>query len=27
VSLENLTKENRQALLLRLSGGGEGGDH
>jgi minor extracellular serine protease Vpr len=27
VSLENMTKENRQALLLRLHGGGEGGDH
>jgi minor extracellular serine protease Vpr len=27
VSLENLTKENSQALLLRLSGDGEGGDH
>lgn len=27
VSLENLTKENRQALLLHLHGGGEGGDN
>jgi minor extracellular serine protease Vpr len=27
VSLENLTKENRQALLLRLQRGGEGGDN